>query len=187
MKEVICGIYKITSPSGRIYIGQSVDIYHRFKTYKRMYVKNEKLVKLYRSFLKYGVDNHIFEIIEECEVEKLNIKERHWQEFYNCISEKGLNCFLTKIGDRSGKASEETLKRMSEAQKGNQNWLGKKHTQETKDKMSKAKIGTKFSDEVNKKKGRKGNIPPMAGKKSKEHVNSKPIVQLSLEGDFITG
>jgi hypothetical protein len=30
----ICGIYKITSPSGKVYIGQSVDIKRRFTTYK---------------------------------------------------------------------------------------------------------------------------------------------------------
>ena len=28
------GIYKITSPTGRIYIGQSVDIYYRWNDYK---------------------------------------------------------------------------------------------------------------------------------------------------------
>jgi len=69
MNNKTCGIYKITSPSGRVYIGQSVDILHRFKTYVKMYVKNEKQVKLFRSFTKHGVENHTFEIIEECEME----------------------------------------------------------------------------------------------------------------------
>jgi hypothetical protein len=59
------GIYKITSPSGKIYIGQSVEIKRRFNSYKRMYVKNKGVVKLYRSFLKYGADNHIFEVVCE--------------------------------------------------------------------------------------------------------------------------
>jgi hypothetical protein len=40
-KEIICGIYKITSPTERIYIEQTVDIYHRFMTYQKMYVKNK--------------------------------------------------------------------------------------------------------------------------------------------------
>lgn len=30
-----CGIYKITSPSGRVYVGQSVDIERRFAEYRR--------------------------------------------------------------------------------------------------------------------------------------------------------
>lgn len=45
-----CGIYKITSPSGKIYIGQSIDIKRRWLDYKtrvnctqralRRYLKN---------------------------------------------------------------------------------------------------------------------------------------------------
>jgi group I intron endonuclease len=79
------GIYKITSPSGKIYIGQSVEIERRFNSYKRMYVKNKGVVKLYRSFLKYGVDNHIFEVVCECEESQLNEKERYYQEMFDCI------------------------------------------------------------------------------------------------------
>ena len=36
------GIYKITSPNNRVYIGQSINIEKRFIGYKRMYVKNQK-------------------------------------------------------------------------------------------------------------------------------------------------
>ena len=59
------GIYKITSPSGKVYIGQSIDIERRFRHYKRMVCKDQ--VKVYNSFLKYGVDAHIFEILELCD------------------------------------------------------------------------------------------------------------------------
>lgn len=183
-KEVICGIYKITSPTKRIYIGQTVDIYHRFLTYQRMYVKNEGQTKLHRSFKKHGVENHIFEIIEECSEEELNCRERYWQDFYDVLN-GGLNCRLTKTDERSGKVSEETLLKMSEASKGNQNWLNKKHTQDTKDRIGIANTGRRYSDEVNKKKGRKGTIPPLKGKFSKDNPLSIPIVQLSLQKDFI--
>ena len=57
------GIYKITSPSGRIYIGQSWDVNKRFKTYKNLQCKGQTL--LYKSLSKYGVENHIFEMIHE--------------------------------------------------------------------------------------------------------------------------
>ena len=60
-KVIVIGIYKITSPTNRVYIGQSIDILHRFKTYKRMYSKNQHQTKLHRSFLKHGVINHKFE------------------------------------------------------------------------------------------------------------------------------
>jgi group I intron endonuclease len=58
------GIYKITSPSGKTYIGQSTNIPVRFSNYKSVSpVKAQR--KLYNSFIKYGVENHLFEIVYE--------------------------------------------------------------------------------------------------------------------------
>ena len=183
-QEKICGIYKITSPTGRIYIGQSVDINHRFGSYIKMYVKNEGQVKLHRSFLKHGVENHTFEIIEECKTEDLNCRGRYWQDFYDVLN-NGLNCILTKTEDKSGKVSKETLSKMSLASTGNKNWLGKTHSQETKDKIGNANRGRKYSEEINKLKGRKGSIPPLKGKFSKDNPLSIPVVQLDLEGFLV--
>jgi group I intron endonuclease len=87
------GIYKITSPSSKIYIGQSIDIERRFKNYKSL-SQTKKQVMLHYSFKKYGINNHLFEIIEQCSIESLNIRERYWQDYYNVI-EDGLNCLLT--------------------------------------------------------------------------------------------
>jgi len=56
------GIYKITSPSKKIYIGQSVDIERRFKWHKKHTIKTNG--KLSNSFKKYGADNHVFEIVD---------------------------------------------------------------------------------------------------------------------------
>ena len=184
MKVTLLGIYKITSPSGRVYIGQSIDIDKRFNSYKRLYVKNKGQTKLHRSFVKHGVDNHTFEIIEECSIECLNERERFWQDHFDVI-ENGLNCKLTETNDKSGKVSNETLLKMSKASTGNTNWLGKKHSQETKDKISKANLGRKHSEEVNKSKGRKGKIPPLKGKFSKNNPLSIAIVQLNLDGTFV--
>lgn len=41
------GIYKITNPKGKVYIGQSIDINERFKTYSYLKCKNQ--TKLYNS------------------------------------------------------------------------------------------------------------------------------------------
>ena len=107
------GIYKITSPSGKIYIGQSVDIEKREKEY--LSISNCKgQRKLYNSLLKYGFSEHIFEIIEECKVEVLNERERHWQDFYNVLKE-GLNCRLTGTEDKSGKMSKYSIEKMSQS------------------------------------------------------------------------
>lgn len=59
------GIYKITSPNKRIYIGQSIDIERRFATYKRNNPIN-KQPRLYGSFKKYGVENHTFNTQFRC-------------------------------------------------------------------------------------------------------------------------
>lgn len=110
------GIYKITSPSGKVYIGQSVNIEKRFKQYKCLYnSRNQKA--LHYSFLKHGVENHIFEVIEECNINSLNERERFWQDFYNVIK-KGLNCKTTTTKSKSGKLSESTLLKMSKSLKG---------------------------------------------------------------------
>lgn len=87
------GIYKITNPNNKVYIGQSIDIQRRFNEHKR-YNKQDYKNKLYNSFNKYGYDNHTFEIIEECLVEKLNERERYYQDLYNCV-ENGLNILYT--------------------------------------------------------------------------------------------
>lgn len=88
----ICGIYKITSPTGRVYIGQSRDIKNRWSSYRTRECPSQ--YKLNNSFIKYGVKNHVFEIIEECEAESLNKLERYWQDFYDVLND-GLNCTLT--------------------------------------------------------------------------------------------
>src|SRR6185369_7971270 len=90
-REVVCGIYKITSPSGKIYIGQSKDVLLRFTYYRRLACK--KQFKLYNSFNKHGVENHIFEIIETCNIEELNKREVYYMTLFNTFNTThGLNC-----------------------------------------------------------------------------------------------
>lgn len=137
------GIYKITSPSGKIYIGQSVHIQNRFSAYRRLSNCSEQH-KLYRSFLKYGVEFHIFEVLEECIVEKLNQQERYWQDFYNAVAE-GLNCMLTGLDDRIGSHSQETIEKMRIAAKGRPKSL------EHIEKIRQARLGTKQSAETREK------------------------------------
>ena len=94
------GIYKITSPSGKIYIGQSIKIENRLRDYKNR--KGPKQPKLNNSFLKYGYEAHKIEIVCECLIEELNDRERYYQDLFDCIK-SGLNCTLTASTDKSGK------------------------------------------------------------------------------------
>ena len=76
------GIYKITNPSGKIYIGQTVNIEKRFKEYKNIHVTIRQQIKIYNSLKKYGSENHIFEIIEECLLEQLDEREIYRGVYY---------------------------------------------------------------------------------------------------------
>ena len=83
MSEKICGIYKITNlVNGKVYIGQSQDIYSRWKEHK--YARNKReCFALYGAFKKYGLDNFSFEIVEECSRDMLNDREDYWQEYFH--------------------------------------------------------------------------------------------------------
>lgn len=160
------GIYKITSPSGKVYIGQSRDINKRWTQYVSLNCKGQK--RLYKSFNKYGASEHSFEIVEICLFEELNDRERHWQDHYSVTGKEGLNGCLVdtstlprvysqEVKDKirqsklGKKQSEETRKKITEARKGKYIGesapnFGNKHSAETKSKMSKAHKG-KYSKE----------------------------------------
>lgn len=122
----IVGIYKITSPTGKIYIGQSRNIVKRRQSYEKVIDKIKTQTRLYNSLQKYGWDGHLFEIIEECEIEELKCKERYWQDFYDVIGENGLNCILQECEDSPRIVSEETREKISKANFGKKNILSEK-------------------------------------------------------------
>ena len=151
----IIGIYKITSPSGKIYIGQSINIQKRWKAYKQLQCKNQP--KIYYSLQKHGLNNHIFEIIEECSKEQLDKQEIYWKKYYLKQNKydwsKILFCEIYDIGS-NGFRSEETKQKMSLVKKG------KKRSKKTC---------------LNISKGKKGLILK----------TNKPIIQCDLQGNFI--
>jgi len=67
----IIGIYKITNHVGEVYIGASKNILLRFCQHKTRPCNKE----LRKSFKKYGIENHLFDIIEECYIDDLFNKE----------------------------------------------------------------------------------------------------------------
>ncbi len=136
MKENVCGIYKIISPSNRVYIGQSTNVYGRFKTY-RIISASKHQTRLHRSFLKHGIKNHTFEILQICEPDMLNKLEVHYIELYGSFnSTDGLN--LRGGGNSGGALSEETKEKVSIARRGQKL---KPCSEETKRKISMAQKG----------------------------------------------
>lgn len=103
LDNAISGVYKITNPNGKIYIGASNNIKNRWSSYKSEH--GGKLIK--ESIETYELKNHKFEIIEECDVEDLNCRERYWQDYYDVLGENGLNRILEACGDKPQIMSEE--------------------------------------------------------------------------------
>lgn len=104
----MCGIYKVTNKiNGKIYIGKSIDIKRRWQDHIwESSVDDEKWLANYRgvrtyfhsAIRKYGKDNFIWEIIEECDESQLNNKERFWiKELESNNKTRGYN--MTEGGD----------------------------------------------------------------------------------------
>jgi group I intron endonuclease len=165
VKDKIICVYKITSPSGKIYIGSSVNYKRRLTQYKGMGAKTQTI--LYNSFLKHGFDNHIFEIIELCTKENLLEREYYYGSLYEVLGEKGLNCKLPKFGDKFQNTRQETIEKMKQWKPSEDTIAKMKAAQtkrakeqpvsdETKHKLREANLGKKTSEETKKKMSLKG-------------------------------
>ena len=81
----ITGIYKITNlDNGMCYIGQSVDVADRWRQHVKRGVGAEPVTqnKLYPAMKSIGVENFMFELIEECKGNELTPREKYWTDFY---------------------------------------------------------------------------------------------------------
>ena len=187
------GIYKITNPNGKVYIGQSVNIKNRKYQHKNR-SKTHIGTKLFNSYQKYGFQNHIFETIEECSVEQLNEREIYWKQYYlNEVNKDWKQVLFCELYDRgTGPRSEEIKNKISQSNKGKivsdetkakkrVSMLGKTASDETKKKMSISALGKPKSEEhkLNMMKNRSNVI------KGVVLSNSKNINQYNLEGNFI--
>jgi len=138
-----CGIYYIKNLlNEKIYVGQSDNLSNR-KSLHFHKLKNNKHENshLQNAYNLYGVENFVFEIILYCESFELTryedlIEKRNRPNTYNireCVdSNKGI------------KRSEETKRKLSAITSGSCSAMfGKIHSDESRIKMSKGKIGTK--------------------------------------------
>lgn len=80
------GIYKITNLNNqKVYIGQSVTLQERLKTHIRCGLgaaSSTSNTKLYKAMKAEGVENFSFEILEYCNKDDLNEKEKYWIKCY---------------------------------------------------------------------------------------------------------
>lgn len=79
------GIYKITEiATQKCYVGQSLNIADRWRQHIKRGIGAEAPTrnKLYPIMLSVGVENFTFELIEDCEKERLDEREKFWQEYF---------------------------------------------------------------------------------------------------------
>lgn len=179
--EIKTGIYKIINNiNGKVYVGSAINISDRFLDHKQMLKRNKHhSTKLQNSVNKHGVENFTFEIIEECSKELLIEREQYWIDTLDSYK-SGYNCRPNASNMLNFVFSAESKEKMKKSQKGLHSGTkhplyGKKHSEETKEKIRISKIGKKLSEETRNKmsKIRKGRDSPMKGKKHSEETKEK--------------
>lgn len=164
MKQKYGYIYKLESPSGKIYIGKTFNLKKRFSEYKCLNCKNQKM--LYHSLKKYGFDNHVVTILKEGLIfdKTLAEYEIYFIKKFNSF-ENGMNLTLGGEGVLGYKPSEESIQKMIKTRKS------RPKTQ-------------KELDAIQRMYGRKI-------KKSKQWIENnskarmKKIIQYNLDGTFV--
>jgi group I intron endonuclease len=134
------GIYKITSPTNKVYIGQSINLNSRFQSYRRLECKQQP--QIYNSLNKHGFDNHIIEVLEYCSVELLNERENFYKT--QIIDKYGWNkaLFCDLYDNGVGPRSEQTKQNISQGRRGKNGWpKGQSQSEETKQKKRLANQG----------------------------------------------
>ena len=76
-----------------------------------------ELARLHNSILKHGFDNHVFEIIAECDIIDRNKIENYYGNIYEVLGSNGLNCRLP-LYEKYACMSDDTKMKISIANKG---------------------------------------------------------------------
>ena len=89
------GIYKITNKiNGKIYVGQSVNIAERWKQHEYKAFNSKELAynsAIHQAYRKYGIENFVCEVIEQCRPEELDEREIYWIQELNSLVPNGYN------------------------------------------------------------------------------------------------
>lgn len=179
--SIISGVYRIVNKiNGKYYIGSSIDIDKRWKYHLSESKQNRYKYPLYNAIRKYGKDNFILEVIQQCDISDLEYIEQTYLDkhvgnktCYNIsnsvfapmrgrthttatktkISKTKLNNYTQELGYKTGKA-----------------WRGKKQPQKLVDKRIQKLIGQKRTIFVRKE------LSNIAKKRYDIHGKSYPIL-----------
>lgn len=207
------GIYKLTGPNGKCYIGQSVNLEKRLMSYSRCACSSQP--KIYRAIKKYGWSSfkveylHVVNPSLDDKISILNKLEIEYIREYDSAT----NGYNLQLGGLNGLHSEETKFKMSQFSKGIpktkesirkrvEKVTGRKHTdeakakisisllnqtQEMKDKRAKSGIGRVASEEtlIKLSNSRKNHPRKMEIIEGMNAKARKPVLQFDLDGNFI--
>jgi hypothetical protein len=156
-KHHIACVYLIENlTNGKKYIGQTIE-FNRRKT-KHIYDSKRKITPLYNAIRKYGLENFEFTILMKDRTinhDYLDFWECYFIELFDTLNrENGYN--LVSGGNLNKIFTEEAKKNMSKAQIGlhlgeKNNFYGKKHKEESLEKMREKQSGKILSEETKKK------------------------------------
>lgn len=204
-------IYKLTFPNGKVYIGQTVQIFERrLGRHKLNAHSNSVKNKSYNTYLsnairKYGWNNVVKEVlftvpenfVDELETEMISKYDSANRMFgYNILSVGGsakgyVHSNIAKFKmmgrtpwNKEKTYSDEQKQNMRKPKQNTENMKNPKSTEHIK-KLSESKLGIKRPDLVGENNGMFGR------KESEEHKNiriqklKKPIIALTVDGSFV--
>lgn len=199
LKNGIIGIYLLRNLiNGKIYVGKSVNIKRRMYQHSKpeIYYKNGKETPIVRAIKKYGFENFNIEILQifdkNTERDKIVEAEISWiKKLESNNLDKGYNLLLGGTDWTGYSHSEDTKQIISEKaseryQGENNPMFGKKHSAESKNKISETRIKNSIG---------KGESNPFFGKSHSDETKciisekaklrgnpkrKKPILQISL-------
>ena len=186
-------IYKATTPSGKVYIGQttrSLEKRIKFHIYSSRYKKYKACHLFQKAILAYGNENIKWEILEEVvSREELNQREIFWIDYYRCNAKKywykyGYNLTAggkqrshyrlsethkKRIGDSNrGRVFTEKVRKSMGCKGGKPSWISGK----TKESFS-LEHQNAIIEAQRKRRESPNYIPPMLGKKRTEEQKKR--------------
>lgn len=141
-------IYKLTSPSGKVYIGRTNNFEQRMTEHKSEATRDRTHTPIYKSIRKHGWDSFTKDVVATVETEEDAILlERTFIKKYDTVK-FGYNCHdATELGgntwvDKSEEELDAFREKMSDLTVGEMNGMyGKTHRVESIDKMKKKAAG----------------------------------------------